>query len=100
MYHCTSKANDKIKDLSDFLFYVIVKKRKIFNVTVCSTSFFFQRERTMNSTDGRQGMNGVNRDRVRIRRTILLFAILDNYTCTCIASWIYIFSNFLRTVSL
>lgn len=91
MYHCTSKANDKIKDLSDFLFYVhvIVKKRKIFNVTVCSISFFFQRERTMNYTDGRQGMNGVNRDRVRIRRTILLFAILDNYTCTCITSWIY-----------
>lgn len=33
----------------------------------------------MNSTEGRQGMNRVNRDRVRIGRTILLIANLDNY---------------------
>lgn len=33
----------------------------------------------MNSTEGRQGMNRVNRDRVRIRRTIFLIANLDNY---------------------
>lgn len=33
----------------------------------------------MNSTEGRQGTNRVNRDRVRIRRTIFLIANLDNY---------------------
>lgn len=33
----------------------------------------------MNSTEGRQGMNRVNRDRVRIRRTIFFIANLDNY---------------------
>lgn len=30
----------------------------------------------MNSTEGRQGTNRVNRDRVRIRRTIFLLQIL------------------------
>lgn len=33
----------------------------------------------MNSTEGQQGTNRVNRDRVRIRRTIFFIANLDNY---------------------